>query len=147
MPPTLIFASGFLAGLWWERGSTWPLQTHGALWIPITVAYALMAFGLVIFVAGLRTFARQRTGIMLQQAATRVVTSGPYQWSRNPQYIGFTALYLGCAVLANTVWPLIALPAVLAALGFFVIDREERYMRRTFRGEYDAYCRRVHRWL
>jgi protein-S-isoprenylcysteine O-methyltransferase Ste14 len=37
-------------------------------------------------------------------------------------------------------------PAGLAVQGF-VIAREERYLRRRFGAEYDAYTRRVRRWL
>ena len=84
---------------------------------------------------------------MLQQAATRIVTTGPYRWSRNPQYLAFVAMYLGASILANTIWPLVLLPVVIAALHWLVIQREEPYMHRTFRDEYRAYCRRVHRWL
>ena len=147
VPPTLIFVVGFLAGLWWDGQSPWPIQTAGSSTVRLAVGTGVCAFGLWLFGEGLMTFARLRTGIMLQRAATRVVTSGPYQWSRNPMYVSFVAIYLGGALIANTVWPMILLPVVITALAFFVIDREERYMRRTFRSEYDAYCRRVQRWL
>ena len=52
------------------------------------------------------TFARAQTGIMLQSPASQLVIIGPYRWSRNPMYVGFVAMYLGFALLMNSVWPL-----------------------------------------
>ena len=147
VPPTFIFFLAFTGAVWWHNRQPWPVQPMPPH-VPRLVAGAvLMAFGLALFAAGLRTFTRHRTGIMLQRAATRVVTSGPYRWSRNPMYVSFVTLYLGGTLLVNTLWPLVALPLVILALDRLVIAREESYMHHTFGGEYDAYCRRVHRWL
>jgi protein-S-isoprenylcysteine O-methyltransferase Ste14 len=75
------------------------------------------------------------------------VTGGPYRRTRNPMYVAMTLLYLGASLLMNGLWPLLALPVVLAALTFAVIRREERYLSSAFGAEYDAYRRRVRRWL
>ena len=96
---------------------------------------------------GLATIARVRTGILLQQPASRLVHFGPYQWTRNPQYVGFVAVYFGLAVVANTLWPLALLPIVLALLVTVVIAREERYLHGVFGPITSDYCRRVKRWL
>jgi protein-S-isoprenylcysteine O-methyltransferase Ste14 len=106
----------------------------------------LLAFGGAVFVWGMRTFFG-RTGIMLQRPADTLVTSGPYAWSRNPQYVGFTAIYIGAALITNMAWPLLLLPLVLTAVVLAVILREEAYLRRRFGDAYVAYCRRVGRWL
>jgi protein-S-isoprenylcysteine O-methyltransferase Ste14 len=107
----------------------------------------LIAGGILLFVAGLLTFAAARTGILFQNPATRVVTAGPYRWSRNPQYIAFVACYIGASFLLNSLWPWVALPFVIVATNLFVIAREERYMLSRFAREYEAYCQRVPRWL
>ena len=144
--PTALFAGGFWLGVWWDGRQAWPIDAALAPALVVAGA-ALVAAGLALFIAGLATFARAHTGIMLQQAATAVVESGPYRWSRNPQYVAFVAIYLGAALIANSVWPLVLLPVIVGALHALVIAREERYMRRTFPQEYGAYCRRVRRWL
>ena len=146
VPPTALFVGGFGLGVWWDGRQAWPLDP-GAATVVFAAGAILAAAGLALFVAGLATFARAHTGIMLQQAATAVVDAGPYQWSRNPQYVAFVAIYLGATLIANSVWPLFLLPVVVGALHALVIAREERYMRRTFPHEYGAYCRRVRRWL
>lgn len=147
VPPTLLFVAGFAVGLWWNRADPWLLQASGDQGLRLVAGIVIASAGAAVFWTGLWTFARLRTGIMLQKAATRVVTTGPYRWSRNPQYVAFVLLYFGVSLLANSVWPLILLPAVVGALHWLVIRREESYMYRTFREEYQAYCQRVHRWL
>ena len=147
VPPTLLFIAGFVAGVWWHQADPWFMQTTGESSFRLLAGTLIVAAGAAVFWTGLWTFARMRTGIMLQRPATRVVTTGPYRWSRNPQYVAFVAMYFGASVLANTIWPLVLLPVVIVALHGLVIRREEHYMHRTFRDEYRAYCQRVHRWL
>lgn len=147
MPPTVPFIAAFIAGLCWNHTDPWLMQGDGDHGLRMVAGTLLTAAGAALFWTGYWTFVRQRTGILLQQPATRIVTTGPYRWSRNPQYVAFVAIYLGASVLANTLWPMVLLPLAIAALHWLVIQREEAYMHRTFRDEYRAYCRRVHRWL
>ncbi len=146
VPPTALFVGGFWLGVWWNSYQPWPLDARDASMLA-AVGWLLVVAGMTLFVAGLVTFARARTGIMLQQAATAVVDAGPYRWSRNPQYVAFVAIYIGASLVANSAWPLLLLPVIIIALHALVIAREERYMQRMFPGEFGEYCRRVRRWL
>jgi len=114
---------------------------------PVIVGALLVAAGLVLFGVSLTTFARARTGIMLQHAATQVVDYGPYAHSRNPMYVSFVMMYVGGCLLANTLWPLVLLPVVIVLMNRIVIAREERYMQQTFPAPYGAYAKRVRRWV
>ena len=147
IPPTLVYVVGFAVG-WWLHGShPLPIDGSGPEILQVVLGWSAVGIGMVLFVWGLRTFARAQTGIMLQHPAVRVVRAGPYQWSRNPQYVGFTTAYIGVALLINVAWPLLLLPLVVLTIVVGVIAREERYMRATFGSTYDEYCRHVRRWL
>jgi protein-S-isoprenylcysteine O-methyltransferase Ste14 len=78
---------------------------------------------------------------------TAFVTSGPYRFTRNPMYVGFTLIYLGVAAMVNTAWPLWFLPAIFLTMHFGVVRREEAYLERRFGDDYRAYRDRVRRWL
>jgi protein-S-isoprenylcysteine O-methyltransferase Ste14 len=47
----------------------------------------------------------------------------------------------------GTWWPLVLLVPTLAIVQHVVILPEERYLRRRFGAEYEAYAGRVRRWL
>jgi len=147
VPPTCIFAAAFALGAWWDARRDWPIHAGSfAEWLAIAGVVSV-TFGIILFAAGMTTFARARTGILLQRPATQVVMTGPYRWSRNPMYVGFAAIYAGACLLMNMVWPLLLLPAVIIAINRLVIAREERYMRKTFAAAYLTYSQRVPRWL
>ncbi len=76
----------------------------------------------------------------------RLVIRGPYRLVRNPMYIG-AGLALASAALFYASWPLLSYVCVfLLVTHAFVVWYEEPTLRRTFGGEYEAYCRQVSRW-
>jgi len=116
------------------------------------VALARIGFGILIVGVGLATwgivtFRRARTAVIPHHAASQLVASGPYRFTRNPMYVGLTIVYTGGAVVLNSAWPLILLPVVLIVLAHFVVVREEQYLNDAFGDEYAAYRSRVRRWL
>jgi protein-S-isoprenylcysteine O-methyltransferase Ste14 len=144
----MLFAIGLLFAWWAHQALPFvfgPAPVLGA-WLS-AIGVVILAAGAAVFWWGMATFTRAQTGIMLQSPARRLVTAGPYRWTRNPMYVGFVAMYLGLALLMNSVWPLVLLPAVIISLEVIVITREERYLRSVFGPAYEEYCRRVKRWI
>ena len=78
---------------------------------------------------------------------SRVVQDGPFRYSRNPGYLALAMIYAGIAVHRNALWAIVLLPLVLYAIEREVIEREERYLERTFGEEYLDYKARVRRWV
>ncbi len=56
-------------------------------------------------------------------------------------------IYAGIAVLRNSLWAILLLPAVLFVIQRELIGCEERYLERSFGEEYLDYKMRVRRWL
>lgn len=75
-----------------------------------------------------------------------LVTTGLHGISRNPMYVGFTAIHLGLAGLTRNGWTLVTCPASAALLHREVL-REERWLRERFGTAYDTYRARVPRYL
>ena len=80
-------------------------------------------------------------------ASRALVTDGPFAFTRNPLYVTMTLLYVATAVAFDSLWALALLPFGLAALVWGAILPEERYLSEKFGEDYDAYRRRVRRWL
>jgi len=77
----------------------------------------------------------------------RLVILGPYRFLRNPMYLGAGFALAGAALFYGS-WVLLGYTALFfLATHLFVVGYEEPTLRRTFGPEYDAYCRRVRRWL
>ena len=70
-------------------------------------------------------------------------------WSVSAGVAGFgmALLYLGLTLLLDSPWPLLLLPVVLLIVDRYVIRREERHLEARFGADFDAYRRRVRRWL
>lgn len=61
-------------------------------------------------------------------------------------YVGWTAIYVGMADLANSVWPLLLLPGVAAAV-HREVRREEDRLTVRFGADFEAYRARVRQYL
>lgn len=144
-PPPLLFAAGLAVGLWLHGRMPLPISGPPALQIP--VAGTLLLAGAGVLGWAMLGFKRARTAIYPNQPASRLVAAGPYRFSRNPMYLGLCGMYLGIALWARSAWPVLLLPVVLWLLWLLVIRREERYLKGAFGAEYEAYRRRVRRWL
>ncbi len=76
----------------------------------------------------------------------RLVTTGPYAYSRNPMFLGHIIFLAGLAITLRS--PRAALLAVGVAAWFHRrVLEDERQLRDRFGAEYEAYTRRVDRWL
>jgi protein-S-isoprenylcysteine O-methyltransferase Ste14 len=144
VPPPLLYAFAILGG--WLLDRRWPLPVGGDRARGV-IAWLLIAGWVFLMGGGIWTLLRRRTSMLPFRPATAMVIEGPYRFSRNPMYVGMSLLTVAFGLLLNTWWPMLLLIPSLMALQSFVIDREERYMRRRFGAEYDAYTRRVRRWL
>jgi protein-S-isoprenylcysteine O-methyltransferase Ste14 len=145
-PPPLLFVSGLVAG-WLLGRFVRPLPLAGDGYRLDTAGTVCMVLGVGLGAWGMITFRRAHTAIVPLYPASRIVTSGPYRFTRNPMYTGLTLAYVGLSLYMNSGWPLLALPIVLALLVRLVVRREEAYLRSAFPDEYVAYQARVRRWL
>lgn len=76
-----------------------------------------------------------------------LVRRGLYRLTRNPMYVGVTAVLIGETWLFAS--PPLAAYTVCVVLGFhlFVLLYEEPTLRRSFGEAYERYCAAVPRWL
>jgi protein-S-isoprenylcysteine O-methyltransferase Ste14 len=77
----------------------------------------------------------------------RLVTKGPYQFVRNPMYIGAGFALIGAAIFYESLSLFGYVGMLFVATQSFVVFYEEPTLKRTFGDEYMDYCRKVRRWL
>ncbi len=144
VPPPLFYVAAIAAGELLERRV--PLSIGGGS-LRVLAAWALVAAFVVLMASGFASFWRRHTTIIPNKPATALVVAGPYRFTRNPLYVAMALLTIGAALWLNTWWVLLFLPLALLAIDRLVIAREEQYLRRRFGSEYEAYMRRVRRWI
>jgi len=147
IPVPWVFILMYFVGTALERA--WPARLAHDVSGRITSAVGAVLFTLGALIAGwgLVTFHRARTTTVPGESSSRLVTWGPYRFSRNPMYVGLTVAYLGEAFLLRHVWPVALLPVVLAYVNWAVIPVEQARLTEVFGAEYVAYQRQVRRWL
>lgn len=77
---------------------------------------------------------------------TELITTGPFEISRNPVYMGIRGTMLGQMLVVGT-WPVLAIWAMSELLVQIQVRFEEDHMRRLHAQGYAEYCSRVRRWL
>ena len=142
--PSAIFV-GCLALGW---GLTALLPAHDGLIELLRIKGSLcLAAGLGLAICAHATLARAGTTTLPHQAATRLVTSGPFRFSRNPTYIGQTLIIAGFGALQASPWYIAASVIYLMLITRFAIKPEEAHLAERFGLEWEAYRMEVRRWL
>jgi protein-S-isoprenylcysteine O-methyltransferase Ste14 len=107
----------------------------------------LVGWPLIILGAGFSTWAVIEAGEMDISSPENLVTSGPFAFSRNPMYVGWTLIYLGICFVLNSIWFLILFPLVAIYIHFVEIPNEERALDQKFGDRYREYREQVRRYL
>ncbi len=77
----------------------------------------------------------------------RLVVGGLYRRSRNPMYLLYASTLLGEAILYRSATLLIYAAAFWLLAHVYVTRVEEKQLRARFGADYEAYSRRIPRWL
>ena len=76
-----------------------------------------------------------------------LVVAGLYKYVRNPMYVGVFLVLIGHFVWFGY-WNLLVYAGIfLIPVHLFVTLYEEPHLKKTFGAEYEAYCKKVPRWL
>jgi protein-S-isoprenylcysteine O-methyltransferase Ste14 len=144
VPPPPIYLLALLLGLLLDRRVHVPFLPRG---VARVLGWSLVGGGTMLTAWFVRTMRSADTTIRIDKPVSSLVQDGPFRYSRNPGYLSLTMLYAGIAVRRNALWAILLLLLVLYVIQREVIEREERYLERTFGEEYLAYKRTVRRWV
>ncbi len=111
-------------------------------WSRYPIGLSLIVVGLFFAIWGVRTLSIHLTlGLK-----GKLVTDGPYKYSRNPQYLADILLFAGLIILANSFLTLIT--GILGILWNFLTPfTEEPWLKEQFKDEYNKYRKKVRRFI
>lgn len=142
-PPILYAAAGGVAYLLQYAAPTGKLLPD---WVRMC-GDVFIAFGLAFDFWAMGAMLLARTNILPNRGAGRLVTYGPFAYSRNPIYLGNTLLLIGIGLAYSALWfvPMAFVAAFL--VDRLAIRREEIHLALRFGAEWTAYAARAPRWL
>jgi protein-S-isoprenylcysteine O-methyltransferase Ste14 len=143
-PPPLIYLGPLVLGLLLKRKFPIPFLPRRAARV---LGWPLLVGGVSLMGWFVFTMRRADTPIDPREPVSNLATGGPFRYTRNPAYLSMAMIYAGVSTLANALSSILLLPAVLLVIQRGVIEREERYLERTFGEEYLDYKARVRRWV
>jgi protein-S-isoprenylcysteine O-methyltransferase Ste14 len=103
--------------------------------------------GVWLFSSARAAFRHHQTALMPWTPSANLVQDGPFGFSRNPIYLAFVTMYLGLALVFDSVYILIMLVVVIILFDRKQIPREERYLQEKFGDEFSQYKTKVRRWI
>jgi protein-S-isoprenylcysteine O-methyltransferase Ste14 len=144
VPPPPVYLLALFLGLLLDRKAHVPFLPRG---VARVLGWPLVGGGIALAAWFVRTMRGVDTTIRIDKPVSSLVQNGPFRYSRNLGYVALAMIYTGIAVLRNALWAILLLPLVVYVIQREVIEREERYLERTFGEEYLAYKARVRRWV
>lgn len=138
MPPVhvITFIVGIAIQAWF------PIAIWRDGWLRQVLGWSLLLAGVLLALWATTAFEE-----MDSEKPGKVITSGPYAFSRNPMYVAWTLMYLAIAILVNTWWLIVFIPIPLLVTHFYDVRREERQLEEKFGEAYRQYRSQVRRYL
>ncbi len=117
----------------------------GSTWFAIIFA----AIGLGLGAMGVAEFKKAQTTANPQapEKVSALVTSGVYQYTRNPMYLGLTIILCGWGLYLSSLLVFGLIVVFILYISRFQIQAEEQVMAQKFGSPYQDYLIQVRRWI
>lgn len=146
IPPPIVAV--LFAVIMWGLDRLVPMDMLSA---PTTamISPVLILVGLAIMGFALRRFRKVGTTVnpLAPSLASSLVISGIFRRSRNPMYLGMLVLLTAWAIWLGNAANVVTLYLFFSFMTRFQIKPEEEALTRLFGEEYEAYRKRVSRWI
>ena len=146
IPPPVYML--LMAGLMWFLDEALPVtELVPSPWNKfgfLPIIFALLADGM-----SLMQFFRVHTTVnpVHPEKTKKLVTTGMYQITRNPMYVGLLLLLIGWAILLGSLSPFLLLPIFILIITTQQIIPEEKNLEEKFGQQYCDYKKSVNRWF
>jgi protein-S-isoprenylcysteine O-methyltransferase Ste14 len=148
-PETRIYPPVYLAGaLIIMAIAHFALPAAQVLAFPLTLIGLLpIAVGIAFNLSADRAFKAHRTTVKPFERSRALVIDGVFSVTRNPMYLGMVLILVGVGLLLGSLLPFLVVVAFALLIDRRFVLAEERMLAETFGDDWQAYRRRVRRWL
>ena len=143
--PPLVLA--IFAVMMWGVAQVSPSMDLGAVGNIFSKAFLIAGFA-ILFVAAFYFFKAKTTlNPMNPSSSSALVTTGLYNFSRNPIYVADVLFLLSWGFYMSNIFSFLLILGFVPYLNRFQIMPEERALEEIFGADYVAYKTRVRRWI
>ena len=113
------------------------------------ISLFLLILGLAIFASAVKSFRKQKTTVnpLEPKQASSLVTSGIFNFSRNPMYLGMLIILLSLSFKFNLIGGMTISLFFYIFITKFQIIPEEAAMNELFGNEFIDYSKKTRRWI
>jgi protein-S-isoprenylcysteine O-methyltransferase Ste14 len=144
-PPPLMFFLCGLAG--WLIGNSLGFLVFEQIKATDILGLVLAVLGFLLGAWSTLPFFKAKTSMLPWTSDNKLLTSGPYRFSRNPMYASMALIYTGIGVLLGSGLVIVLLVPLIVIMNRYVIAGEEAYLTREFGDEYLEFTQKIRRWL
>lgn len=146
IPPVVVFL--LFGGLMYLLAALLPVGYYDFLGRYLLIKILAVSAAIIAFIS-LFQFYRRKTSIDPKNLTrtTILVTSGIYNYSRNPMYLALLLLLLAWGLWLGNAFNTLLAAGFVAYMNAFQIEHEEAALKKQFGKEYEQYCRMVRRWF
>lgn len=143
LPPTYFFICLIIAA-----------ALHYTLPLIQIINYPFSLIGFLFFAIGTalniwpdQQLKKEKTTVKPFEMPAVLLQTGAYRISRNPMYLGMSLLLIGAGFILGSISSFIGVLLFVAAMEIVFIPQEEKNMREQFGEEFEAYKKKVRRWI
>lgn len=113
------------------------------------LALFLAALGFLVIFISVVQFSKVRTTTdpLNPDKTTKLITSGIYNYTRNPMYLGMLLFLLAFGLKSGNAFNTLLAAGFVSYMNRFQIKREEEALAKMFGKEYSIYCKLTRRWF
>ncbi|MFK5977352.1 MAG: isoprenylcysteine carboxylmethyltransferase family protein [Rhizobiaceae bacterium] len=145
--PPIIVICALAAGYLLHKIYPLPWLPGVAAELAFGLGLLLGAIALTIIISTIRTLAKHNTTVHPTKSASKLVTTGPFSFSRNPIYLSNVCLIFAVGLLYGSLWVFVT--GIIAAIVTqkLAIEREEAHLEHRFGRAWRQYRKTARRWI
>ena len=118
-------------------------------WLTYASVISLVTLGGVIALWGMKEFKNAKTTVnpLKPESSSSLVSSGIYQYTRNPMYLGLLLILLSAVIYTQHPLGLVSALGFVLYMNRFQIEPEEKMLVKLFGDEFVDYSNQVKRWF
>ena len=121
-PPPVLVLLAFVAAIALDH--FWPFPAAPRA-LAVALGAAFSVFGIGIMAWGRIKLVKGGTNVNPYKPTTSIISGGPYDFTRNPLYVGLQSLLIGSSLLIGTWWGFVLFVPAFLALHYGVVLRKE----------------------